>query len=207
MKVLRRCATALAMLLAASGNASFASQLVVSINNTDVGSVSVLGEGSPPVGGVDLSVTFDAAMLRVVGVEKGAAAGNAMLAWHDAGDGTVKIAIVDADGLELPGPIVRIAFELSRDSATSVPVQLERVKAYHLETLLPIVASYADGSVQFAVASPDASNESARPISTIPLAWIWWVAGTLLACAAVWTLKRITTSSGRTPSESTQPRQ
>jgi len=80
-------------------------------------------ETDVPVYSLDMSVAFDATMLRAVDVIPSALPEEAVTA-HMTGDGTIRLAMAGAQPMAI-NDIARIVFEVSRETAAGTPMPLE----------------------------------------------------------------------------------
>jgi hypothetical protein len=104
------------------------------------------------VGGIQVELGYDSALLTAVGVDVGDLSRNAMVDYNLDAPGRVAIAVIDQQGFRGSGSAVEVTFKaLGRQG--SCPLKLDGLRAYEVRTLYELVAEPSDG--QFS--APDAA--------------------------------------------------
>jgi hypothetical protein len=106
-----------------------AAGIVVSIDGQTVGAggkavIPVKVTGASNLGGVDLTVTYDPAVLKFTSAEQGALSTNGMIASNETRPGTVVMGLVDSKGMTGDGNLVVLTFDVigSEGSSTQMNV-------------------------------------------------------------------------------------
>lgn len=126
-------ALALGVLLAvhASGLEFTAQDKSVAPNGTVVVPITVVG--ARDLGGIELVVTFDPAVLRFESAAPGSLAGRARVSASDAGSGRIAIAVASPGSLTGTGPIVTLTFTAPGSAGARSVVALEAVRAVTID--------------------------------------------------------------------------
>jgi len=137
---------ALGALLAvhAAGLTFTAQDRSVAPNGTVV--VSLVVADAQDLGGVDLAVTYDPAVLRFESAAPGSLAGRARVQANETGPGRLAIAVASPGSLTGTGPIVALTFAAVGVAGTRSPVALEAVRAVTIDGD-SVPAQVANGTV------------------------------------------------------------
>jgi len=117
------------MLLLALVGASAAAGVTVSVADTSVGTggkadIPVTISGADKMGGMDLTVTYDPAVLSYTGVKQGDLIKNGMIEAHETKPGTLNIGFVNPAGISGDGTLFTLGFTAPGAKGTTSPVTL-----------------------------------------------------------------------------------
>lgn len=112
-----------------------AAGIVISVNGQTVGAggkavIPVKVAGASDLGGVDLTVTYDPAVMKFAGAETGALSTNGMIESNEATPGTVMIGVVDSAGMTGDGTVVDLTFNVIGAAGATSPVNVAVRGAY-----------------------------------------------------------------------------
>jgi ribosomal protein S28E/S33 len=107
----------------------------------EVATVPVEIEDAKNVGGIDIAILYDPAILKVKSVEKGVVI-KGLLSSNTDREGIIVIGIVDANGMNGDGSIAEITFEVLKDGDTPIVVQ---AKAYEVDTHVDLQVETQNG--------------------------------------------------------------
>jgi hypothetical protein len=113
----------------------------------EVGKANLVFSGDAAIGAFDLELSFDANQLRFEAVELGPAAANGMLTFKEIEPGKLKVAVVDADAITLPGAAFSISFAPLITEQSRSEISIDRLVAHDAETLLPVTVKHEAGKV------------------------------------------------------------
>ncbi|HIH03640.1 MAG TPA: hypothetical protein HA263_07275 [Methanoregulaceae archaeon] len=139
-------ALALGLLLAvhASGLTFTAQDRSVAPNGTVV--VPLVVADAQDLGGVDLVVTYDPAVLRLESAAPGSLAGRARISSNETGPGRVAIAVASSGSLTGTGPIVALTFVAVGSAGARSAVAIEAVSAVTIDGD-PVPVQVVNGTV------------------------------------------------------------
>lgn len=112
--------------------------------------------GASKIGSMDMVLEYDPAVLKAVGVEKGALTANALFESDIATPGRVVIVLADSAGFGGEGSIATVNFEVIGEAGRSSAITLAMVDATGAETLLDVQLSKRDGTFTVSAAAPAA---------------------------------------------------
>lgn len=107
--------------------------------------VPIAVSGAQGLGGIDLLVSYDPAVLNATSVEKGPLL-KGMLSANTDTPGYVSLSAIDPDGINGEGPLVMVRFRVIGANGASSPLSITRVTAYDVGTYLDQPAAPRDGT-------------------------------------------------------------
>lgn len=99
------------------------------------------------VGSIGFELVYDAAIVKAVKVEAGDLAANAMIEYNIDTPGLIRVGIIDTQGMNGDGSVVRILFNIFDDSGSST-MTLANTKAHDAGTLIDIPHEASQGNVE-----------------------------------------------------------
>ncbi len=125
--------------------------VTVSVSDTtgaagDIVEVPINLEEAEDVGSMDVSLTYDPAVLQAVGVGAGELGGNAYIESNMASEGEVIIALADSSGITGDGSVAVVSFKVLGDVGSSSTLSLSDV-AVHNTDLVEVISPTIDGTL------------------------------------------------------------
>jgi hypothetical protein len=108
--------------------------------------VPIAASGASSIGAMDLTLTYDASVLKFISADIGALSKNGMVEANGTTPGSVRIAFVDSSGVNGDGPVIVVRFTAIGASGTSSKVDLQARGVYTLDHV-DIPASVQGGTV------------------------------------------------------------
>jgi len=145
-KVLYLC-IGLALLVAGATAAT----MTVSVDSATVSAgsravIPVMVNGASNLGAIDLMITYDPSVLKFSGADLGEISTNGMIDSNGATPGTVKIAIVDTNGVSGGGVLVKMTFDVVGQNGATSPVNVQVPGAWNLDSI-DILTSVSSGTI------------------------------------------------------------
>lgn len=103
-------------------------------------------ESAADVGSLHFELVYDRATLSAIGVETGAAVGDAMFEYSIDTPGQVVVGIVSSHGISRDGSVAIVTFEVEGKTKTATPLNLENVVAHDATTMEEIPTTASAGS-------------------------------------------------------------
>ena len=111
--------------------------------------------GASSIGAMDLTVTYDPAVLAFVDAKTGALSTNGMVQANGTTPGTVRIAFVDSSGITGDGVIINLAFTAKGTNGASSKVDLVSRGVYNLDRVdVPVTTQGGTVTIGTGVKSP-----------------------------------------------------
>ena len=146
-----------------------AAGIVVKIDGQTVGAggkavIPVKVTGASNLGGVDLTVTYDPAVLKFTKAAQGALSTNGMIESNETHQGTVLMGLVDSQGITGDGNLVDLSFDVIGAQGSSSQINVIVRGAYGLD--LKDVANQGIGGT-ITVGPPGSGSGSKTPLSIV----------------------------------------
>jgi len=148
MKFSWRSIGAVALATSLSLSSSAQAQVRMKFSDAATGHVTLVASGDAQIGAFDVHVSFDSELMSFKEADVGAATENAMVSANEVEPGRVKVAVVDADGVELPGDVLLLKFEAKATEEPSAELTVDHFGAYDVESLLPVAIVCESGTVR-----------------------------------------------------------
>ena len=110
--------------------------------------VSIDARNASNLGSLELTLTYDPAVVKAVSVEKGSLAPNASLEYSVDKPGKVWLGMVDAGGINGSGTLATISLNVTGSGDASSALNFEKVAANRSTNLMEIITQNMPGSVK-----------------------------------------------------------
>lgn len=111
-------------------------------------------KGAPNVGALQFDLVYDARVLQVDKVARGALVANALLDSNTSTPGRVRIGVVTTEGLKGDGILANVGFQVRGSAGASSALTIENARAWDVPDHFEILVNVEAGRVEVAAASP-----------------------------------------------------
>jgi hypothetical protein len=131
-----------------------AAGVTVSVADSSIGTggkadIPVTVSGADRMGGMDMTITYDPAVLKFTGVKPGDLTKNGLIEANETRPGTINIGFINIDGISGDGNLFTVGFTAVGQSGTSSPVKLTNRKAFRID-LLDVPLTLKSGTITIA---------------------------------------------------------
>jgi hypothetical protein len=155
--------------------------IIIGISGQTVGAgsqavIPVTVSGASALGGADLTVTYDPAVLKFVSAKAGALSKNGMIESDESAPGTIMIGVLDSQGMTGDGNIADLTFTVTGASGTTSPVGVEVRGAYTLEQV-EVVSQVTSGTITVGAAGTGTAAGTKSPVNIVVVIGAVGIAG------------------------------
>ncbi len=120
--------------------------------------VGIDARNASSLGSLELTLTYDPAVIKPVSLEKGSLAPNASLEFSLDRPGRIWLGMIDAGGISGSGTLATIKFDITGSGDASSALNFEKVAANKSTNLMEIITQSSPGSVR--IKSKSVTNPS-----------------------------------------------
>jgi hypothetical protein len=110
--------------------------------------VGIDARNASSLGSLELTLTYDPAVMKAVSVDKGSLAPNASLEYSVDKPGRIWLGMIDAGGINGSGTLATITFDITGGADATGALSFEKVAANKSTNLMEIITQNTPGSVR-----------------------------------------------------------